>query len=114
MDDSLKFLVRGSGGNAYEVDFRRYGNNLTGTCTCSAGQMGKYCKHLFALIEGEVTNLLSENTDDVYRLNDMITGTDVEAAIEAVRIAEKELSSRKKALALAMRDYSALRSRYGF
>ena len=111
MDDSLKFLVRGSGGNAYEVDFKRYGNNLTGTCTCRAGEMGMYCKHRFALMEGEVTNLLSENTDDVYRLNDMITGTDVEAAIEAVRIAEKaadaakkELSSRKKALARAMRD----------
>ena len=114
MDDSLKFLVRGSGGNAYEVGFKRYGNNLTGTCTCRAGEMGMYCKHRFALMEGEVTNLLSENTDDVYRLNDMITGTDVEAAIEAVRIAEKAADAAKKELALAMRDYSALRSRYGF
>ena len=96
----LTFLVQGSATEPYEVSFWRNGNNLTTSCTCEAGKKGTYCKHRFALMEADVTNLVSSNIEDVRRLQDMIMGTDVAEAYEAVRnvIAAQTLITSKFAL----------------
>ncbi len=107
----LDFIVRGSKGDEYNISFTRDYDNLTARCTCRAGEVGMYCKHRFALMEGDVTNLISNNYNDVAKIKELIAGSDVEAAIVSLKNAElalddakKEVSRRKKALARAMAD----------
>lgn len=110
MGDELTFTVRGSKGDLYTVTFGRAGANLTSSCSCAAGAIGQYCKHRFALMGGDVTDLASDNAADVEVLRGLIAGSDVEIAMDGVRQAEavleeakKELAKRKKALARTMR-----------
>lgn len=105
----LQFIVEGSRGDEYLVTFEREGRNLNAFCTCQAGQNGLYCKHRFALMDGDMTTLLSDNASDVGKMKAILAGTDVEAAykrvLEAERVhkaATRELSDAKKALARAM------------
>lgn len=105
----LRFTVEGSKGDEYEILFEREGNNLDVFCTCPAGDNGLYCKHRFALMEGDVTKLLSENEDEVPIIKNLLKGTDVEAAyneVLKVQAAYDEIGERlkkaKKTLAKAM------------
>ncbi len=64
-DDGPAFLVRGSTGNRYRV---RLGSSPAGpvpTCTCMAGRNRRLCRHVRALMEGDVTDLLSDNAAEV-------------------------------------------------
>jgi DNA polymerase III subunit epsilon len=54
LNDVLRFLVKGSTGNIYEITARRTANRLRMTCTCQAGQNHFWCKHRAALIDGDV------------------------------------------------------------
>lgn len=64
---ALEFVVRGSTGNLYEVDVRLE-DKVSIKCGCQAGMFGRLCKHVTALVDGDVTHLVSENTLDVERL----------------------------------------------
>jgi uncharacterized Zn finger protein len=106
----LKFDVRGTHGDIYTCTFEREGDNLNAFCTCPDGRHGGYCKHRFALIDGEKVIVVSHNAHEVDELPEMISGTDVEAAldaladaIEAFEKAEEALEIAKHALAVAMR-----------
>ena len=105
----LRFTVEGSKGDEYQILFEREGDNLDVFCTCPAGDNGMYCKHRFALMEGDVTKLLSENENEVPAIKDMLAGTDVEAAynqVKEIQAQHDEISARlktaKKVLAKAM------------
>lgn len=108
----LTFHVSGSKGDAYVVKAGlQEPNNLWMRCTCQAGQKGMYCKHRFALLDGDITNLASDNSDDVVTLGTWLQGSDVQAAMAEVERrqadadeAKKLLSAAKKALARALRD----------
>ena len=78
----VRFEVSGSKGNIYEIDASREGANLIITCTCPAGQNGLYCKHRFALLDGVVDGLESDNEEDVEKLAGMVAGSDVAVALE--------------------------------
>jgi DNA polymerase-3 subunit epsilon len=67
----LEFVVRGSTGNLYEIDVS-IDDKVTLTCGCRAGIFGRMCRHVTALIDGDVTNLISENILDVKRLAALI------------------------------------------
>lgn len=105
----LFFTVQGSKGDEYEVTFHKEGSNVDILCSCQAGQKGIYCKHRFALLDGEIDSLLSKNLHDVEKIPDFIKGTDIEVAyknfIEINReyeVIQNRLKSAKKALARAM------------
>lgn len=100
----LSFEVKGSTGNIYTVTFDRTDDNLKATCTCAAGQAGKYCYHRFYLMDGDTSQLVSDNADDVKLLPDMIEGTDVAKCMVDVIAAAKQYEDAKKALAKAMAD----------
>jgi acylphosphatase len=106
----LEFIVKGSKGDEYVVTFEREDKNVRAFCTCQAGQNGLYCKHRFALMDGDVTAVLSANVDEVGKIKALLDGSDVEAAYARVLEAERnykdvtqELQDAKKALARAMR-----------
>ena len=107
--ERVEFIVEGSKGDEYQVVFELYDRNINAYCTCQAGQNGLYCKHRFAMMDGDVTTLLSDNVGDVIKLKGMLAGSDVEAAYQKVLNAQKihdvskwQLTEAKKALARAM------------
>lgn len=107
----IDFLVVGSKGDEYHVTFEREGDNMNAYCDCPAGDNGLYCKHRFALMEGDAKAVLSSNKADAARLADMMAGTDLEAAYKACQATErahhasaKKLRAVRVALAKAMRQ----------
>lgn len=105
----LRFTVEGSKGDPYDILFEREGDNLNAFCTCAAGDNGMYCKHRFALMDGDVSKLLSDNESDVAKLKALMQGTDVETAYQEVLETQKQaneinarLKAAKKVLAKAM------------
>ncbi len=111
LPNRLGFVVEGSEGDLYDVVFERRDTFLTASCTCPAGGKGIPCKHRFALMDGDVTRLVSDNAEAVGFLPQMMRGTDVETALAALRgaqaafyAAKKELASRKKALGRVLND----------
>ncbi len=99
MDGSLQFVVSGDKGDDYVVSFTRAGVNFTGTCTCEAGKMEMYCNHVFRLLAGDVSHLVSDNAEQVDNLPAMAAGTDVAMALENLLQAEAALIATKKVVA---------------
>lgn len=79
-DEALRFLVRGSQNDEYAVAFMLRQGEAASTCTCMAGRMGRFCRHRLALLDGDVSDLVSDNGHDVTRLRQMIKGTELERA----------------------------------
>ena len=105
----LTFLVKGSSKDPYEVIFIKDGDSLTAICSCPAGQHGNFCKHRIAILDGKSTAIVSDNADSVATVVDWLPGTDVDAALTALRAIESakpvdksELSAAKRKLARAM------------
>lgn len=82
--DRIEFLVQGSASEPYRVSFWRVGDNVKSSCTCQAGKNGLACKHRLNLLDGDVTNLVSSSSDSFRRLQRMLEGSDVGAALRAV------------------------------
>lgn len=104
----LTFLVQGSQEAPYTVKFRRTENNLTVTCTCAAGAMGQICKHRFGLLKGETAGLVSGNAEELRKLPEFFIGSDVEAAMERLVLAEEGLESAKTEVAKRKKELARL------
>ena len=107
--DELVFRVKGSSADEYEITFIKDGDSLTALCSCPAGQFGGSCKHRVAILDGKSDAITSDNADQVPMVTGWLVGTDVEAALSALREAEQikgipkdELSALKKKLGRAM------------
>jgi len=65
--DALRFTIRGSTGNRYDVVLEeRFGLYLR--CSCQAGRNRRRCRHVDAVVDGDLTDLLSDNHSDLDRL----------------------------------------------
>ena len=100
--EELIFKVKGSTPTPYEVTFIKDGDSLTALCNCPAGSFGNSCKHRISIIDGDASNICSDNADKAPTVVDWLAGTDVEAALAAMRQAEKDVAALKKKLARAM------------
>ena len=66
MEKIVKFLIQGSGKEPYRCTFWKVDNyDLHSACTCPAGKKGQYCKHRFALLEGDITNVVDYSEEDL-------------------------------------------------
>ena len=100
----LRFSVRGSKGDEYTVIFAGRDGEVASSCSCMAGRMGHFCKHRVALLDGDVSDLLSDNEQQVVQLRSLIEGTDLEIAHrEAVRVAASGRTVSYRALEQASR-----------
>ena len=103
--DVLTFHILGSSGDSYVV---RAGSKTPGkvfmTCTCPAGAHGIYCKHRFALLAGDASMLMGNNSADVEVLAELVKGSDVEAALAKVTVCEASLKTAQVAVAKAKKD----------
>jgi uncharacterized Zn finger protein len=93
--DPIKFLVKEGKGN-YPVTFSRQGDKLTALCTCPASEYGILCKHQIALMKGDSSIILSDNKEDILKVQDMVRGTEVEEAWNDYLEMEKELERFQK------------------
>ncbi len=91
----LVFLVKGSTPKPYEVTFFKDGASLTALCTCPAGEYGNLCKHRVAILDGKTASISGENAGDVPTVVEWLKGTDVEAALNELRVAEKDKDRSK-------------------
>ncbi len=94
--NDIKFLVQGSASEPYVVVFRKSTSNLTGLCSCPAGENGMYCKHRFRILAGSIEGIVSENVNDVEIVKSWVRGSDVEKALDELHQAETELEKMKK------------------
>ena len=92
----IRFLVKGSSDEPYEVVFRINEKNLTALCSCPAGLNGLYCKHRLRILQGIKENIVSSNLEDVQIVQNWLPGTDIDSALEELSVAEKELEEQKK------------------
>lgn len=99
----LVFRVKGSSADPYEITFLKDGDSLTALCSCPAGQFGNFCKHRIAILEGDGTAIVSENTDQLPIVIDWLRGSDVGAALSEYRDAEKSRDQPKSVLIAARR-----------
>lgn len=104
----IEFLVQGSASEPYKVTFEKTGSHLGAFCTCPAGVNGQYCKHRAGIFGGEVTGIVSSNADQVAIVVAWLPGSDVEAALNDVVVAEAELERAKKAVASAKKKVAAV------
>lgn len=90
------FLVQGSSEEPYTVTFTKIDDNLKVSCTCAAAMKGMYCKHRTNILNGDVTNIVSHNTNDVLIIRDMLINSDVERAMQKILELEKQEEVIKK------------------
>jgi len=97
----LFFLVQGSKDEPYEVNFLREDDNLTATCTCTAGMIGTYCKHRTSILLGDTSAIVGGDIDRFDEIENLIPGTDVEDALVDIKELEDEMKQLKKQLTMA-------------
>ena len=74
---ALRFSMRGSTGNRYVLALEEQADGPYLRCSCPAGSHRRRCRHVDALVEGDVTDLTSNNFDDVERLRERLEGKTV-------------------------------------
>ena len=105
----MEFLLQSrSSANLYTVRVTEEDSGPALTCTCPAGMVGGYCKHRFAVIKGDASDIV-EASHDVKNIRAMIAGTKLEAAInrmyeleQTIKEAQTELKKVKKSVARIM------------
>jgi len=75
--NALRFAMRGSTGNRYLLEFEERTDGPYLRCSCPAGTHRRRCRHVDALVEGDITELTSNNFDDVERLRQLLEGKSV-------------------------------------
>lgn len=101
--DEIKFSVKGSAAQPYQLIFIKDGDSLTAICSCPAGEHGNFCKHRISILDGKTRGIVSENADQVATVAAWLAGTDVESALAEVRQIDAGPDVDKKALAAAKR-----------
>jgi uncharacterized Zn finger protein len=91
----IQFHVQGSSADPYLVTFVRERDSLAAFCTCAAGSIGQYCKHRLALLTGDTSAVVSGNQADEETIRQWLKGSPLEAALEAVNAAERQLAEAK-------------------
>lgn len=103
--EQTTFKVKGSAAEPYELTFIKDGSSLTALCTCPAGEFSNVCKHRTNILDGKTVAITSGNEEDVTKVGEWLKGSDVEAALNELRAAEKageNLVAAKRKLARAM------------
>lgn len=60
-----KFIIKGSHGDLYQIKFNIIGAKITSSCSCIAGLNGSFCKHRDQILNGDTSNLKSNNYEEL-------------------------------------------------
>jgi hypothetical protein len=86
--------VQGSEAEPYTIQITSCDNKLTASCTCRAAFMGQLCKHRLSILNGDGSNVISENRDEVALIPNYLNGTETEKFMNAY----KQLEDEKKTI----------------
>lgn len=75
----LVFHVQGSTGSRYEIACDHAGQTYHLRCSCMAGVHRRRCKHVTALLDGEIEHLVSDNLYDLAKLKAIVDAVGPEA-----------------------------------
>jgi DNA polymerase-3 subunit epsilon len=81
----LVFHVQGSTGSRYEISCDHAGQTYHLRCSCMAGLNRRRCKHVTALLDGEVDHLVSDNLYDLAKLKVIVEAVGAHAVRPASR-----------------------------
>ena len=108
--EQIKFVVESSSSDEhYEIVFSKSSEKLTVSCECEAAAHHRHCKHRLGLLAGDPVGMVSDNEDDLDRVQEWLKGTPLEVAyhvllraIESEKQAKKELATAKRAIGRVM------------
>lgn len=80
----MSFAVAGSSGTRYDIAGRFNGEAYSLRCSCMAGRNKVRCRHVTALLDGEVGGLLSDNLFDVEKLRVVVEAIGLDQVKPAV------------------------------
>jgi DNA polymerase-3 subunit epsilon len=83
----LVFHVQGSTGTRYEIRCDHAGQTYELRCSCMAGLNRRRCRHVTALLDGEVEHLVSDNLYDLAKLKVIVDALGIDAVRPAARAA---------------------------
>ncbi|MDB5592321.1 3'-5' exonuclease [Enterovirga sp.] len=91
----LAFTMRGSRGDAYEIAGAFEGPRYALRCSCMAGRHRIRCRHVTALLDGDVTDLLSGNLYDIEKLRAVLQALG-EGALLPAESAARAVSDQRR------------------
>ena len=97
-NEEIRFLVKGSASEPYELSFRKSGDNIIALCTCPASLNGLHCRHRLGIFSGSCKGIISGNENQVALVQSWLPGTDIEFLLNQVAEAEATLKSAKNNL----------------
>ncbi|MBT3298994.1 SWIM zinc finger family protein [archaeon] len=104
-ENEISFFVQGSSEDPYMVIFvKRNNDNLSAYCSCPAGENGIYCKHRFNILDGDTENVVSDNLDEVQKIQEWYSNSDIKKARDEVLKINREIQKMKRALAKAKKE----------
>lgn len=99
--ERMVFMVQGSVVEPYRVTLEKTETNLNVYCNCAAGSNGQICKHRFRILSGNPEGVIDLDSNQLCIAADWLVGTDVEAALMALVMAEDDCDAAKKKLVKA-------------
>ncbi len=96
----MEFLIQSrSSGSQYIIGVFEEDGRPVMTCTCPAGEMGSFCKHRIALIEGDFSEVI-RSTHDPVGIGPALAGSELSASVQQMR--EQELTIKAAQTVLKM------------
>jgi len=96
--------VQGSSEEPYTVTVIQLPGALHMNCTCQAGQLMQLCKHRLAILDGDLSAIVS-GADQLVEFAAMVAGTETKQLHEALLQSERALEQAKRDLTLAKRVF---------
>jgi hypothetical protein len=102
--EDLELQIEGSTGTAYHVYLAREGSVLKTSCSCPAGEKRTHCKHRLSLFEGDESRVRGKRPSALTQIIfEMLQGSDVQTALNALAQAKVEMSTAEAKLKSAKR-----------
>jgi hypothetical protein len=71
----ITFLISGSSKEPYKVTFRKNDGHIYAGCNCQSRKGGMACKHIFNILDGDVTTMVQGDEDDIKNVLEMCQGS---------------------------------------
>ncbi|WP_091376066.1 hypothetical protein [Mucilaginibacter mallensis] len=71
----FEFLIKGSAKDPYKVTFQNNDGHVYAGCNCQSRKSGMACKHIFNILDGDVSEMVGNNHDDISNVLQICKGT---------------------------------------
>lgn len=96
---TLRFAVRSSSGDDYELTARQTASGVRFSCQCQGAEWGQLCKHRVSLMMGDTKLLSDGKPDEISLLMDWCRQDGVLADLDAISDLENNITRAKASIA---------------